>query len=289
MRDLEGRPVRSRVLSLGGTLIVSVLFVGALTAVRVGPLQVLAAAPPDQQLETAATKVEAALRDRGFSFTVVSRSTLVARPGGPKIEVPDPANRFRTLGLADQYYVGGSIAEGFVTPDGYFLQMRRGPATADAAPDFGKAEATLAALVRDGRTFRDDGRGWYGTDNPPGIGLDPRTIALLPTLLREATKPVDGDPRLKDGQLLTTVRAEGKVADAPGLMAIDAEAFTILGQPLEFAIDGEGRLVELHAVMRNARQDTYDLVVDTVISISYAAPPPLPDAQPVWVPAGVDQ
>ena len=283
--------MRSRATNLLGSAFVSLVVLGVLVSVRVGPLQVLAAAPPDQQLDIAAAKIEAALRDIGFSFTVVSRSTLAARPGGPKIEVPDPANRFRTLGLADQYYVGGSIAEGFVTPDGYFLQMRRGPATAEAAPEFGKAEETLAALVRDGKTFRNDGRGWYVTDSPPGIGLDPRTISLLPTLLREATEAVDGDPRLKDGQLLTTVRAAGKVADAPGLMAIDAEAFTILDDPIEFAMDGEGRLVEIHAVMSNARQDTFDLVVDMIISISYAAPPPLPDAQPVWVPAdgGADQ
>lgn len=279
--------VRSR-LAYGAGLVVPVVAMLALAAglgiLRIGPLSALAASPADVQLDTAATEMEAALRGDGFTFTVVSRSTLHARPGGPKIEVPHPTDRFKTIGLADEYYVGASIATGIVARDGYFLQMRRGPSTADAAPNFEKAEPTLAALVTGGKTFRNDGDGWYPTDSPPGIGLDPRTAALLPKLLRDATDAAAGGTKPVDGQPATKVVARGKVADAPGLMAIDAEPFTELAAPIEFALDAEGRLVELHALMRNTNQATFDLLVDTVITISYATPGKLPEPVPTWDP-----
>jgi hypothetical protein len=75
------------------------------------------------------------------------------------------------------------------------------------------------------------------------------------------------------------------VADAPGLMAIDAETFTELRGPLVFALDGEGRLVEIRALMRNTRMETFDLLVETVIAISYPAElPALPEPEPIWTP-----
>jgi hypothetical protein len=280
--------VRSRVASYLGLVVpvvVTLVVTTALGVVRAGPGFVSAASSADVQLDTAADQMESTLRGTGFTFTVVSRSTLHARPDGPKIEVPHPTDRFVTIGLADEYYVGASIATGIVTPDGYFLQMRRGPATPDAAPDFEKAEPTLAALVTGGKTFRNDGAGWYATDTPPGIGLDPRTVALLPKLLRNATDPAAGDTKLVDGLAATTVAARGKVADAPGLMAIDAEPFTDLVAPIEFALDDQGRLVELHALMRNTNQETFDLLVDTVITISYEDPGKLPAPVPTWNPA----
>ena len=148
------------------------------------------------------------------------------------------------------------------------------------APDFERAEATLAALVTGGKSYRNDGAGWYLSDVLPGIGLDRRTAARLPSLLRNATASATGASKLVQGLPAVTVVARGRVVDAPGLMAIDAEAFTVLVAPIEFALDAQGRLVELHARMRNANQETFDLVVDTVITISYQGsrvlPAPLP-------------
>lgn len=249
-------------------------------------IRAAAGADPRSRLNGAAAAVEAALGNsgHGFSFQVVSRSTLVAKPGGPKIEVPDPIDPQKTLGLADEYYVGASIAEGVVTPNGYFLQMRKGPDTKDAAPDFVNAERTLAALIVGGKTYRNDGDGWYETDSPPGIGLDRRTAALLPKLLRESTGAVPGGPRSVRGQTMASVRSSGKVADAPGLMGIDAEAFTEFVGPIDFAIDGTGKLAELHVVMRNTRQEVFDLLVDTVVTFDFGQPGPLPEPVPGWSP-----
>ncbi len=279
--------VRSRVSwNLGLTVPLVAILVLAVASgfLRAGPMAAAAGSSADVQLDTAATQMEASLRGTGFTFTVVSRSTLHARPGGPKIEVPHPTDRFKTIGLADEYYVGASVATGIVTPDGYFLLMRRGPAAPDEPPDFEKAEPTLAALVTGGKTFRNDGEGWYATDTPPGIGLDPRTAALLPKLLRNATDATADGTKLVDGLAATTVAARGKVADAPGLMAIDAEPFTELAAPIEFALDAQGRLVELHALLRNTNQETFDLLVDTVITISYDDPGKLPEPVPTWNP-----
>jgi hypothetical protein len=277
-------------------LLLPFLVVGGIVFVREGGLAalmepgpvVVAAAEmePDARLDVAATKLEQATAKggSGFSFTVDSRSTLHARDGGPKIEVPDPTDRYKTLGLADEYYLGASIATGFVEGDGdFFLQMRQGPTTADGAADFEKATATHAALVRAGTKYRNDGDGWYAADQLPGIGLDPATIATLPTLLRDATGAVDTERALVGNELLPALTATGEVADAPGLMAIDAASFTELAEPIAFAFDSEGRLAQLTATMRNTRSDTFDLFVVTTITFDYDAPPgelPDPTADP---------
>jgi hypothetical protein len=277
-------------------MMLPVLVVGGIVFVREGGLAalmepgpvVVAAAEmdPDARLDAAATKLEQATArgGTGFAFAVESRSTLHAREDGPKIEVPDPIDRYKSLGLADEYYVGGSVATGFVEGDGdFFLQMRQGPTTPEAAPDFEKAPATHAALVRDGTAYRNDGDGWYAADQLPGIGLDPATIAKLPTLLRAATGPADTDRALVGNELLPALTATGKVADAPGLMAIDAAPFTELTEPIAFAFDGEGRLAQLTATMRNTKSETFDLIVVTTITFRYDAPAgelPDPEADP---------
>jgi hypothetical protein len=281
--------VRRRLTS-GLGLLVALVLVAGLSSRLASPIPIAqAAAPalegtPDEQLTVAADKIAAATAKggSGFTFTVVSRSTLYQKEGGPLIEVPDPADPYKVGGLATEYYLGADIAEGIVTPAGYFLQMRAGPATKDEAPDFEKAEPTLAALVSDGKTYRNDGEGWYETADPPGIGLDPATIALLPSLLRDARDPTAEGTREVDGSVAAAIKATGDMAKAPGLMAIDAEAFTELGERLTFALDAQGRLVEIGAVMRNTKVETFDLLVETVITIRYPVEPPtLPEPEPL--------
>lgn len=247
----------------------------------------------DVQLDAAASVIESRLATggSGFSFTVVARSTLYTQPGGPKIEVPDPIDRFKTLGLVDEYYLSGVIASGVALPNGFFLQMRDGPATPEAVPDFVNAQTTLAALVRDGVTWRNDGDGWYQTDMPPGIGLDPVTVALLPRLLRAATGPALAGAGIVGGDVTTKITATGKVADAPGLMAVDAASFTVLTEPITFSLDDAGRLREVRVLSRNTRMTEFDLLVETVITFDYpATPPALPEPKPIWTaPAAAPQ
>lgn len=261
------------------------------TAIRPAFAAAASSTDPAALLASAADQLEAATAKGGpgYTFEVVARSILYARPDGPKIEVPDPLDPTKTLGLADEYDVGGSIASGFVTPDGYVLQMRRGPATRQDAPDFEKAETTLAALVRDGKDYRNDGNGWYETDLLPGIGLDPRTIAGLPTLLRQGTEAKAEDPVTIAGTSMAAVSAAGTVADAPGLMAIDAAPFTEFVGPLTYAFDDQGRLAQLTVRMRDTNSKVFELIVETTITFGYdGVPTELPKPEPLAPPPSSD-
>jgi hypothetical protein len=255
-----------------------------------------AAAAPRDRLDAAADAFAATASTSGLRFTVVQRSVLRAKPGGPLIEIPHPTDRYRYLGHTDRLYIGGLVADGVIARDGFHLVMRRGPATEDAQPDF-NGQLEMASLTQGKRTWRNDGEGWYQTDRPPGIGLDTATVALLPRLLRQASEPVDAGSKPVEGRSAAVVRATGRVADAPGLLAIDGADFTELREPISFAVDDQGRLVELVAVMRNTNSEVFDLIVTTTITFRYGDVPALPEPQPVAPPPatpapeyeGVDQ
>ena len=219
----------------------------------------------------------------GITFEIVQIATLHAKAGGPKIDVPDPNSR-GSLGLADEYQTGSTIERGVYTPDGFWMEMRAGPAKGDE-PDWDHATYEFGALVTAGRTYRNDGEGWYETDSPPGIGLDPATAALLPSLLRNATNPVDAGAAAIGGLPVRNVTAGAKLADAPGIMAVDAKPFTKLSGPVTFAFDDRGRVAQLHAVTQNTNETTFDLLIDTVITFGYPlTADPMPDPTPAWAP-----
>jgi hypothetical protein len=84
---------------------------------------------------------------------------------------------------------------------------------------------------------------------------------------------------------VTKISAAGVIADAPGLLAIDAAAFSELSGPIEYSIDTSGRLAQLHATVRNLRMETFDLLTDVVVTFTYdpspgALPDPVPTAPP---------
>ena len=258
-------------------------------------------ATPEQLTTVAADALDDAVTSgTGFTFEIVQHSTIVARPGGPLVEIPDPIDRTKTLGEAPTYALGTYLERGFVTKAGFFAEIRRGPDDPTAPPEWDKAPLELAALVRDGVTYRTDGQGWYATSTPPGIGLDPATAALLPTMLRglaEATDATAPDPgrALDPGRAVADPFAgldparrldgEAKVADIPGIIAVDLAEATELRGPAELAFDGAGRLVGLRILARNTHLDVHDLLVETIITVGYpATAPELPTAEPRWTP-----
>jgi hypothetical protein len=249
------------------------------------------------ELKAAAADLLAATTAKGgtgYRFEIVQRSTLKARQGGPRIEIPDPADRGKSLGSVDAYYLNGLVETGYVTPKGFFMEMRTGPVSTDAAADLAGGELLFRALVRDGTTYRDDGLGWYPTTDPPGIGLDPATAGLLPALLRHAGGPKEADLATAEGELgkgnaaaTRALTATGAVADIPGVVAVDGAPFTELLRPIDFSFDEAGRLVGLVVTARNTNVDAHDLVVVTEITLAYDdVPVSLPDAEPVWLDAG---
>ena len=256
-------------------------------------------AEPVALTATAAELLEQSTADggAGYRFEILQRSTLVAKPGGPLISIPDPASRTKTLGEADRYEVASLVEAGFVSPGGFSMDMRTGPAAGDETVDVTKGDLVFRALVREGKTYRDDGKGWYPTDQPPGIGLDPATAALLPRLLRNAGQPTDtelataeGDLGKDDQDAARAITATGKVEDIPGVIAVDGAPFTELTAPVAMTFDEAGRLVGLLVTARQTSVEAYDLVVVTEITLHYDdIPQVLPLPEPAWTDAGEQQ
>ena len=237
---------------------------------------------------TAAEAIERAVAagGAGITFDIVQRSTLHARPGGEPLEMPDPADPQRTIAV-DAVAASTYLERGALTPDGFHSEIRRGPDDPAAAIDWAATRMALAALVRDGKTYRDDGAGWYPTDRPPGIGLDPASAALLPTFLRGLAEPREARPSGDDpfAAVAPARRLAGAtgVAHLPGIIAVDLASATEIDDPADLAFDDAGRLIGLRVVARNTHLETYDLLVETVIRFAYPErAPPLPDpaAQP---------
>lgn len=180
-------------------ILVPLLLVATVAAVRATGLPMRLAspltagveglAPAELQANAADELTRALAKDGGgLVFEIVQWQTIQAKVGGPLIDIPDPADRSKSLGTTDSYELGTLVERGFATPDGYWMEILAGPTAGKSAEyDAATAETRRSALVRDGQAWRNDGTGWYETPQPPGIGLDPATVALLPTLLREAS------------------------------------------------------------------------------------------------------
>jgi hypothetical protein len=281
-------------------LAAGVAAVGVILILRAGPaataqqaldFAAVAQLAPAQLKAVAADKLEAltAKGGAGYRFEIVQTSTIHAKPDGPKVEVPDPVDPHKTSGLVDEYRFYSLIERGIVTPGGFWSEVRVGP-EAGAAPDFEKAELRRSALVKDGIAWRNDREGWYHADGLPGIGLDPETARLLPTLLRDATEPTAKGTLNLDGKALVAIDAAGTEADIPGLVVAGGVDSTRLTAPIEFGFDSLGRLARIHALALNTTMTDYDLVVDTVIAIRYDQDVgSLPEPAPTWVPSTAPQ
>ena len=244
---------------------------------------------PDELKGAAADILERTTRNggSGYTFEIVQRSSINARPGGPLVDIPDPNDRHKSLGKTASYDLATYIERGSAAPTGFWLEVRDGP-TKDGAPDFEGATYELGTIVRDGITYRNEGKGWYETDRPAGIGLDPATASLLPTMLRAATGAKDGDVKPGDPEGSRPLIFASKAADIPGIVAVDAETFTELVGPLDATFDSDGRLIGLHVIARNTRLDGFDLLVDTTISFAYpSGPPEIPVPDPLFDPDSI--
>jgi hypothetical protein len=209
-------------------------------------------------------------------FSIIQISTLTAKPGGPKVDVPDPANPRQTLRFADEYQIAALLEHGTVSADGFFSEILAGPAEG-AKPDWEHAPVLFSTLVVGGERWRNDSHGWYKAAAVPGIGLDPETAVLLPRLLRNVTATIDkGTVTPEGGAALRAIDGSGKEADIPGVVAADGERFTKLTEPITFAFDAGGRLAWLRVVALNTNSTDYDLVIETEISLAYDNVDPLP-------------
>lgn len=238
----------------------------------------LASGTPDELCTAAATAFEAALAPGGTGarFSIIQISTLTAKPGGPKIDVPDPAHPRLTLRYADEYQIAALLEHGTVSAGGFFSEMQAGPAEG-AKPDWEHAPVLFSTLVAGGERWRNDSHGWYKANALPGIGLDPETAVLLPILLRHATAVTDkGTVSPVDGTTYRAIEGGAKEADIPGVVAAGGERFTKVTEPITFGFDASGQLAWLRVVALNTNSTDYDLVIETEISLAYDNVDPLP-------------
>lgn len=229
----------------------------------------------------------------GFTFSIVQSAALVARAGQPGIEVGDPADPGKVI-LVERHDLATYLERGVVTDAGFHAEIRRGADDLTSGDGWDDAAMELAALVRDGVTYRNDGAGWYETSQPPGIGLDPTSARLLPRMLRSVEGVADasaaeGAPgalvdRLAALRPARTLAGTAAVADLPGIIAVDLAEATEFIEPVTLAFDADGRLIGLRAIARNVHYQAHDLVITTVITFAYPdRSPGLPGPEPAYV------
>lgn len=111
---------------------------------------------PPQLTRAAAEVLERALAKGGggITFEIVQTSTITARRGGPLVEIPDPADRTKSLGAAERYVVGTLIERGVATPDGYWMELLYGP---EPGAEVGFDVATAQRSRQDRRQLHDLG------------------------------------------------------------------------------------------------------------------------------------
>jgi hypothetical protein len=252
--------------------------VTAIVAARIGPAVAGGLGDVEALRVGAAEDLEAALRQggSGVTFEVTQRNTLYAKSDGPRIAVTAPDDQTKVVAFVDELYVNTIFSRGGITADVFWMEMR---GVQDQSADFDKAPFFARVLERDGTIWRDDGVGWYVTDESPGVGMDPATARLLPTLLRELKDSVALDAGIVDGKVSPRLNAKSEPASFPGVIAADGMAFTEPSFDVECWFDDQGRLVRLIASARNLNQTTFDLVAETVVTITYGPPgdPPTPD------------
>ena len=238
---------------------------------------------PDALRDTGAEKLDAALAagGSGIRFEVSQVSTLYAKPDGPRIELRDPADPQKVIGSVDEYQVGTVLSQGGATAEAFWMDMSI--ARGEQA-DFETAELFARVLERDGKLWRDDGRGWYETDESPGVGMDPVTARALAGALRSMAEAKAVEPASFDGRTLAGIAGTSTPEAYPGVIAADGAAFTEKTFGVTCRFDEDGRLVRLEASARNLNQETYDLIVTTVVTISYGSPGDPPDPTPTMAP-----
>lgn len=213
----------------------------------------------------------------GITFRIVQTSTVNQKPGGPQVPILDAHDPTRVASYAQSVFSISLLESGFATPDGFYAELRDGPMPGES-PDW-QSQPHFRALARDGKVYRDDGKGWYVTTNPPGIALDPNSIHRLAGLVGNASGAADAGVDPADASL-REMTASAAAADAPGLVAADGASFTQFRGQATFELDPAGRVVRIHQTALNTNMTDFDLVVQTDITLSYGSSDPLPAASP---------
>lgn len=244
------------------------------------------AGSPAELTAAAADRLEqaTAVGGTGYRFSVVQTAVLHQREGGEPIPVVDPSDPRTVTGTAAEAFVTSMISAGAVSPDGFWMEMRRGP-TPGKAPDFAASPVVFTVIEGPDRLARNDGQGFYATPQSPGMGFDPVTAKAFPRLLASLAKLTDLGTAQVDGATLHGFAGTAAREDFPGVVAADGLAFTEPVFPVELWFDADGDLVRVVARARNLNQDVWDLVIETVVTFEDAPAGARPAAAPAFDPA----
>jgi hypothetical protein len=234
-------------------------------------------------LEAAAKALEAATASggQGYRFDVAQRQVEYPKPGASGLPIVDQANPKAILKRVDHLYVNTVLARGAVAPGSFWMEMRFGP-DETTTPNYDVAPTMFGVIARNGGLWRNDGLGWFSTTVSPGVGMDPATAALLPSMLRSVTSLSDLGRGAIDGTPARHYQGVVDVAVFPGVIASDGAPFTESPIGVDLWLDGSDRLIALEGRTRNLNESALDLKIVTRINFSYQpaglAPDPVPTA-----------
>jgi hypothetical protein len=260
-------------------LIVGTLAASALAA-TIGRTDSAAGYP--SQLGTAAKALESAVAPGGpgYRFDVVQRQVEYPKAGASDLPIVDAESPQVIVGRVDHLYVNSVLARGRVGPGVFWMEMRFGP-DETTTPDYDVAPTMFGVIAKNGSLWRNDGLGWYATTVSPGVGMDPTSASLLPTLLRNIANVSDQGADVIAGQSAHRYRGHVDVTVFPGVVASDGAAFTETPIGVDVWLDGSNRLIALEGRARNLNESTLDLKVVTRIFFTYEAAGAAPDASPL--------
>lgn len=292
--DLDRVPPRTRVSRTDLTIVLG----AALALVLIGVARLPSSAPStglglgvgapaaaEDRLAAAGDTLESltTVGGSGYSFTALQRNRLHAKPAGPRISITDPKDQAKVLAVVDERLVNAMVSTGTVRPEGFYMEMRLGPADG-VEPDLSTKPVFTVLVDTDGTLWRDDGAGWYRTDIAPGMGFDPASAGLLPSLLRRLTAPTALGAKVVGGVSLAAYRGGGTVVDYPGVVAADGKDFTSPAFEVAVFLDDQGRLARLETVAQNRNQKIFDLLSETALTFGYDDVAAMPAPEPTMAP-----
>ena len=231
-----------------------------------GPAQLLARAAGDLSLRLAPG-------GQGLSFEVLQRQSPVLGPMAPSLPVALPGSDGKPASSA-------YMTRGFARGTDFYMAIRAvDPAL--ATPTFEGGLPLFEAIASGGRSWRQEGEGFYETAVLPGLGIDPVSLARFPDLLRHLAGPVDVGEDTVGGEQAHHLRGTASVADWPGFIATDAAGLTASPFTVEVWLATDGRLLALEGSTRNLSEPGHDLEVSDRITFGTAVPERAPDPSPL--------
>ena len=234
------------------------------------------------QKAAADTAARLAPAGSGLSFTALQRQVLYHVAGAPDLTVPNPSASASPL-VVDSFDVGANVTRGFTRGSDFFMEIR-GIDPAGTVADFDQGKVIFQVITHAGTIWRNEGQGWYTTDTPPGLGIDPFSLSHLPGLLGHLVSVKDLGDEPFQGQPGHHFSGFIDGSDWPGFTASDGVTFTSSPIPIDVWVSPDGRLLGLSGQARNLNHQVQDLEIVDGLSFAADVPAAFPAPSPTRAP-----